>query len=98
MVPELPVRRPGATVPNAVRDAAVRAGRRGLAIDPLVLRRVRDALVQLPGTAMGWSCLQIPGDCLASPGSVGAGDDQLGRQGLRRAPWPSATGYRKDGT
>jgi hypothetical protein len=71
MVPNLPVRHPGAMMPGVVRDAAVRAGRRGRAIDPLVLRRVRDALARLPDIAMSRSCLQVPGDCLASPGLSG---------------------------
>ena len=33
----------------------------------MVLRRMRDALVRLPDSALGQHYFEIPGDCLASP-------------------------------
>ena len=49
MAHDLHVRQPGGSLPEAVRDAAARAGRRrGSPVDPLVLERVRDALARLP--------------------------------------------------
>jgi len=66
MAPDFQVRRPGASVPGAVRDAAARAGRKNRP-DPLLLRRVRDALVRLPDSALNRHYFEIPGDCLASP-------------------------------
>jgi hypothetical protein len=67
MVPDFPLRRPGASVPEPVRDAAIRAGRRSRPADPLLLERVRDALARLPDSARGPYYFEIPGDCLASP-------------------------------
>ena len=64
---DLPARRPGVSVPGAVRDAAARAGRRRRPVDPAVLKRVRDALARLPDSALGPYYFQIPGDSLASP-------------------------------
>jgi hypothetical protein len=44
------VRQPGGSLPEAVRDAAARAGRRrGSPVHPVVLERVRDALARSPG-------------------------------------------------
>jgi hypothetical protein len=64
MVPDLPVRLPGASVPGVVRDAAARARRRP---DPALLERVRDALARLPNNALGRHYFAIPGDRLACP-------------------------------
>ncbi len=66
MMPDFQVRFPGANVPEAVRDAAASAGR-GRRVDPLLLRRVRDALARLPDSALNRHYFEIPGDCLASP-------------------------------
>ena len=69
MTPDLQARRPGGELPEAVRAAAERARRRrGRGrVDPLVLARVRDALLRLPDSALGRHYFEIPGDCLASP-------------------------------
>ena len=48
-------------------------------------RRVRDALVRLPDSALSRHYFAIPGDCLASP-----------RTGL--TPWADSPGRRQDGT
>jgi hypothetical protein len=53
-------------VPETVRDAAARAGRRNRP-DILLLRRVRDALARLPDSALHRGYFEIPGDSLASP-------------------------------
>jgi hypothetical protein len=66
MVPEIPLRRPGASTPDAVRDGAAKAGRRREAPDMRVLRRIRDALARLPDSALGPHYIEIPGDCLKS--------------------------------
>jgi hypothetical protein len=64
----LPGREPGAGVPGPVREAAVRAGRRGRRpVDPVLLRRVRDALVRLPESALTRYYFRVPGECLACP-------------------------------
>jgi hypothetical protein len=66
MVPDLPVRLPGTSMPGAVRDAAVMArGRRRP--NPLLLERVRDALAGLPDSAPGRHYFAIPGNFLACP-------------------------------
>jgi hypothetical protein len=70
MASDLQARHPGVGVPEAVRDAAVRAGRHRRSVDPQLLRRVRDALVRLPDSALGRHYFEIPGDCLASPAPV----------------------------
>jgi hypothetical protein len=68
----LPAREPGASAPGPVRDAAARAGRRaGRRLDPALLRRVRDALVRLPDSAVSRHYLAVPGECLASPRAEG---------------------------
>jgi hypothetical protein len=67
MVPDLQLRQPGSGLPEAVRDGAVRAGRRGRPIDLVLIQRVRDALVRLPDHALTQHYSEIPGDCLASP-------------------------------
>lgn len=67
MAPDLQVRHPGASVPQAVRDAAARAGRRHGPVDLLLLWRVRDALARLPDGALNRHYFEFPGDCLASP-------------------------------
>jgi hypothetical protein len=67
MAADLGVRQPGDGLPRAVRDAAVRAGRRRGPLDPELLARVRDALSRLPDSARGQHYYKIPGDCLASP-------------------------------
>jgi hypothetical protein len=67
MTPDLPARRPCGELPEAVRAAAERARRRRGRVDPLVLARVRDALLRLPDSALGRHYFEIPGDCLASP-------------------------------
>lgn len=68
-MPDLSARRPGASMPEAVRDAATRAGRRHQAPDMRLLERVRDALARLPDSSFGPYYYQVPGDCLASPSS-----------------------------
>jgi hypothetical protein len=85
MAPDLQARHPGGIVPDAVRDAATRAGRCRKPVDPPLLRRVRDALVRLPDSALSRHYFAIPGDCLASP-----------RTGL--TPWADSPGRRQDGT
>ena len=67
MMPDFQRRSPGASVPEEVRDAAARAGRRNRPVDPLLLQRVRDALARLPDSALSRHYFAIPGDCLASP-------------------------------
>jgi hypothetical protein len=67
MVPDLQVRQSGASPPEAARDAAATAGRSHRPPDPLLLRRVRDALARLPDSALNRHCFEIPGDCLALP-------------------------------
>jgi hypothetical protein len=69
MPAEVPlVREPGASLPAVAREAAVRAGRRsGRRVDPVLLRRVRDALVALPDSALSRHYLAIPGESLAAP-------------------------------
>jgi hypothetical protein len=68
----LPAREPGASAPDAVRAATAQAGRRtGRRMDPALLRRVRDALVRLPDSAVNRHYLAIPGECLASPRTEG---------------------------
>jgi hypothetical protein len=68
----LPARKPGISVPGPVREAAARAGRRaGRRLDPALLRRVRDALVRLPDSAVGRHYIAILGECLASPRAEG---------------------------
>ena len=66
MAPDFQMRQPGANLPEAMQDAAARAGRKTRP-DPLLLQRVRDALVRLPDSARGPYYFEIPGDCLASP-------------------------------
>jgi hypothetical protein len=66
MVPDLPVRLAGTSMPGVVRDAAARAGRRRRP-DPLLLERVRDALARLPDSALGRHYFAIPGDRLSCP-------------------------------
>jgi hypothetical protein len=63
---DLRVRQPGGDLPSAVRNAAVRAGRRSTRPDPALLLRVRDALLRLPDNALNQHYCPIPGDCLAS--------------------------------
>ena len=75
MVHDLPVREPGTATSGALRDAAAQAGRRRRPPDLRVLRRVRDALAQLPDSALGRYYFEIPGDCLASPASPRADRD-----------------------
>jgi hypothetical protein len=65
MVPDLPVRLPGTSVPGAVRGAAAKVGRGRRPVDPLMLKRLRDALARLPDSATGPHYVQFPGDCLA---------------------------------
>jgi hypothetical protein len=67
MMPDFQARQPGANMPEAVRDAAARAGRRHRPVGALLLRRVRDALARLPDSALNRHYYEIPGDCLASP-------------------------------
>jgi hypothetical protein len=67
MAPDLSPRCPGAAMPEEVRDAAVRAGRRRRPLDPRVLQRVRDALVRLPDSALSRHYFEVPGDTLGSP-------------------------------
>jgi hypothetical protein len=68
----LPGREPGMSVPGPVGEVAARAGRRaGRRLDPALLRRVRDALVRLPGSAVSRHYLAIPGECLACPRAEG---------------------------
>ena len=67
MAPDLQLRLPGSGLPEAVRDAAVRAGRRRRPPDLILLSRLRDALARLPDQAPARSYLEIPGDCLAFP-------------------------------
>jgi hypothetical protein len=50
-----------------VRDAAARAGRRRRPVNPLLLARVRDALLRLPDSALNKHYIEIPGDPLAFP-------------------------------
>jgi hypothetical protein len=64
---DLQARLPGAGLPEAVRKAAMRAGRRHRLADPVLLTRVRDALVRLPDSALHRGYFEIPGDSLASP-------------------------------
>jgi hypothetical protein len=47
MAPDLELRQPERGLPQAVRVAAARAGRRRGTADPLLLARVRDALGRL---------------------------------------------------
>ena len=61
--PGLHLRQPGGSLPEPVRDAAVRAGRRRRPVDPLVLQRIRDALARLPDNAMSRHDFEVPGDC-----------------------------------
>jgi serine/threonine-protein kinase RsbW len=49
--PDLQTRQPGGSLPEPVREAAVRAGRRRRPVDPLLLQRVQDALARLPENA-----------------------------------------------
>ncbi len=67
MAPDIHPRQPGGGLPEAVRDGAVRAGRRRRLVDPVLLARVREALLRLPDSARGNYYYEIPGDCLASP-------------------------------
>lgn len=67
MKADLQARPPGASVPEAMREAAARAGSRHRLADPVLLARVRDALVRLPDSALHRGYFEIPGDCLASP-------------------------------
>jgi hypothetical protein len=93
MANDLHVRQPGGSLPEAVRDAAVRAGRRrGSPVDPLVLERVRDALARSPDV------LRPPVESGAPPSLDGpaATSSRLrpGRQGtgsLRRSHAPGGT-------
>jgi hypothetical protein len=57
---DIPVRAPGASTPDAVRNAAASAGRRRRAPGMRVLERVRDALVRLPYSALGPYYYRIP--------------------------------------
>jgi serine/threonine-protein kinase RsbW len=50
--PRLQARQPGGSLPEPVREAAVRAGRRRRPVDPLLLQRVQAALARLPENAM----------------------------------------------
>lgn len=50
--PGLQARQPGGSLPEPVREAAVRAGRRRRPVDPLLLQRVQAALARLPENAM----------------------------------------------
>jgi hypothetical protein len=67
MTPDVQVRQPGSSLPEAVRDAAVRAGGRFRPTDLVVLARLRDALARLSDQAPTRSFFEIPGDCLAFP-------------------------------
>jgi hypothetical protein len=67
MTPDLQARQPGSGLPQAVRDAAVWAGRRRRPADLALLARLRDALARLPDQAPTRSYLEIPGDSLAFP-------------------------------
>jgi hypothetical protein len=67
MVGDLPARHPGASVTDAIRDAAARAGRGRRLADPAGQLRVRDALARLPDSALGRYYFEIPGECLACP-------------------------------
>jgi hypothetical protein len=71
---DLQMRRPGNGLPEAVRDAATRAGRRRRPVDPMLLERVREALARLPDQALNRHYFQVPGDCLASPRGPVSGD------------------------
>jgi hypothetical protein len=64
-MPDIQLRQPGSGLPDAVRDAATRAGRRRQPVDPLLLQRVRDAPGQLPGHAL-IQPFEISDDCLTS--------------------------------
>ncbi len=75
MAPDLHQRRPGLSVPDAVRQAAARAGRSRALPDPALLRRVRDALARLPDSALHPHYFEIPGDCLASPAPARTRDE-----------------------
>ena len=66
-MPELQLRQPGSSLPGAVRDAAMRAGRRRSPVDPRLLEQVRNALARLPDRGKNHPYVEIPGDCLASP-------------------------------
>jgi hypothetical protein len=67
MQPDLRVRQPGGGLPEAVRESAVRAGRRSPQSDLALLARVHDALLRLPDSALGQHYYQVPGDRLAFP-------------------------------
>lgn len=67
MGPDLQARQPKSNLPEAVRDAAVRAGRRRRPVSPLLLARVRDALLRLPDSALNRYYFEIPGESLGSP-------------------------------
>ena len=71
MRPDLGVRQPGGGLPEAVRESAVRAGRRSQKADLALLARVHDALLRLPDSALGRHYYRVPGDCLAFPSGPG---------------------------
>jgi hypothetical protein len=79
--PDRQARQPGSGLPAAVRDAAVRAGRRRREADLLVLQRVRDALARLPDSAVGRHYTAVPGDCLAVPRQPQEAGHALGQSG-----------------
>jgi hypothetical protein len=81
VVHDLQARQPGSGLPAAVRDAAVRAGRRSRPLDPLLLQRVRDALARLPDSAVGRHYIAVPGDCLAFPRQLEEAGQAVGRPG-----------------
>lgn len=68
-VPDIPLRRPGTSTPDAIRDSAARAGRRYSPPGMRLLKRVREALARLPDGALSRHYNKIPGDGPASPSS-----------------------------
>lgn len=83
MAPDLQPRQPGGTLPEPVRDAAVRVGRRRRPVDPLVLRRVRDALARLPENVMTRHNFAGEDRPLVSGSQVGSGS-ACARPGMLR--------------
>jgi hypothetical protein len=80
VVPELQSRRPGSGLPEAVRDAAARAGGRCQSVDPVLLRRVREALARVPDHALLRHYLgdprRLPGLSVRAPGGTISDSEQ----------------------